>query len=99
LRVEAKKAASLRESGDLSGCVLPGRTSRPTLGLMPRFAAAAALVLAAAACAAAAARPSDQSQSEVRLPRTFPQELTLAADGSLWMTDQYGGVTRRAASA
>jgi streptogramin lyase len=65
---------------------------------MPRFAAAAALVLATAACAAAAARPSDQSLSEVRLPRTFPQELTLATDSSLWMTDEYGGVTRRAPS-
>src|SRR5438270_8622178 len=65
---------------------------------MARLAAAAALALAAAACAAAATLPSDRSQSEVRLPKTWPQKLALAADGSLWMTDEYGGVTRRAPS-
>lgn len=56
-----------------------------------RASCVAALVLAACAAAAPAA-PS--SQSEVRLPRVWPQHLAPAPDGSIWAAGAYGGVTR-----
>ena len=53
--------------------------------------AASFVLLNAGAAAAPAGSPS---QSEVRLPRTWPQQLTLGPDGSIWSTDEYGGITR-----
>src|SRR6476469_608398 len=56
-----------------------------------RASCVAALVLAGCAAAAPAGPPS---QSEVKLPRVWPQRLALTSDGSLWATGQFGGVTR-----
>jgi streptogramin lyase len=64
-----------------------------TLELVPRalVMALAAVLLATCAAAAPAASPS---QSAVRLPRAWPQQLALGSDGSIWATGAYGGVTR-----
>jgi virginiamycin B lyase len=41
------------------------------------------------------AAPSAHAQALFHLPRlTQPEEVALAADGTVWMTDDYGGVTR-----
>jgi streptogramin lyase len=44
-------------------------------------------------CGAAQA-PSAPKEETIRLPSTWPQDLALADDGSLWMTGTYGGITR-----
>jgi streptogramin lyase len=54
-------------------------------------AAVCAVLLGTCAASAPAASPT---QSEVRLPRAWPQQLTLGTDGSIWATGAYGGVTR-----
>lgn len=43
---------------------------------------------------AAAAPEGAPSQAEVRLPKAWPQALALGADGSIWATGAYGGLTR-----
>jgi virginiamycin B lyase len=53
---------------------------------------AAVLVLLGAS--ATAAPTGSPSQSEVRLPRAWPQQLALGQDGSIWSTGAYGGLTR-----
>jgi streptogramin lyase len=45
-------------------------------------------------CAAAAAPAASPTVTEVRLARTWPQQLALGDDGSIWATGSYGGVTR-----
>ena len=39
-------------------------------------------------------RPAAPKEETIRIPSTWPQQLALADDGSLWMTGTYGGITR-----
>jgi virginiamycin B lyase len=64
---------------------------RRYLWLVVAFVAGALLV----GCGAAQ-RPSAPEQAAIPLPSTWPQQLALAKDGSLWMTGTYGGITRLA---
>jgi streptogramin lyase len=57
------------------------------------FPLAAAFALLLGTCAAAAP-PGLPTQSKIRLPGTWPKELALAGDGSIWATGEYGGVAR-----
>jgi len=52
------------------------------------------LVAAAGGCVHAREQPAAPKQAAVRLPSTWPQQLALADDGSVWMTDEYAGITR-----
>jgi virginiamycin B lyase len=52
------------------------------------------IVVACLLLAAGPAPASPPEQSSVRLPRTWPHQLAVGDDGSLWMTDAYGGITR-----
>jgi virginiamycin B lyase len=75
------------------------RASNRTRSTGSRLTAILSLIVASAllgGCAHATQtkEPAPPQQTAVRLPSTWPQRLVMADDGSVWITDEYHGVTR-----
>jgi len=54
----------------------------------------ASALLGGCAHATQTKEPAPPQQTAVRLPSTWPQRVAMADDGSVWITDEYHGVTR-----